>query len=601
VSAELGGTATNRHRSEGRGRRVPVWVWVVLLVLLALVAWFGWTAYSAYQGLSSARDDALAARSAILAGDAEAGRSHVDDATASSADALDATESPIWKAVAAIPGVGSPLKVVGPLTGLVHDLTVDVLRPAVDVGAVLNPSELRADDGTIDLAALRQAAPTLDEVSVSADALNTRAEAVDTDTYVPQVTEAGDSLKAQLDDLSNLLTNTSLAAKILPDMLGENSPQSYFLAFQTNSESRGTGGLMGGFAIIDADRGKIGLDALAKNSELGATYDPIDLGPDFAKNYGNLYNATANWQNANVSPHFPYTGEILRSIWEQESGQDVDGVLATDPVALSYILGVVGPATLADGEQVTADNVVNLTQSEAYFRFADDNTARKDYLQQIAARVFSKVEGKISNPTQLLDAIGRGVSEGHTAVWSADPAIQSVLSGTKIAHEVPDDPAPYASLVVNNGAGGKLDYYLKRDITYTASSCTGGTRTSQITASVTNTAPAQDYPVYIAGRQNETTAYEGPPGTNRSVVGIFATTGSTLTKATIDGKQALLLTGQERNHPLFYTPLVVEPGQTKTVVLDLVEPAVPGAARVPIQPQTLEGTATVDVPDCSGS
>ncbi|MBY6679055.1 DUF4012 domain-containing protein [Rhodococcus sp. BP-332] len=595
MSNELGGTTTARRR------RVPIWVWIVAVVLLALVAWFGWTVYTAYKGLSSARDDALAARSAILAGNADEGRERVADATAASTDALDATESPIWKAVAAIPGVGSPLDVVGPLTGLVHDLTTEVLQPAVDVGAVLNPSELRADDGTIDLGALREASPTLEQVSASATALNQRAESIDTDSYLPQVTEAGDSLKAQLDDLSGLLTNTSLASKILPDMLGENSPKSYFLAFQTNAESRGTGGLMGGFAIIDADRGKISLDALAKNSELGALYDPIDLGPDFAKAYGNQYNATANWQNANVSPHFPYTGEILRSIWQQESGQSVDGVLATDPVALSYILGVVGPVTLADGEQVTSDNVVNLTQSEAYFRFADDNLARKDYLQQIAARVFSKVEGKINDPAGLLDAIGRGVSEGHTAVWSADPAIQSVLSGTKIAHEVPDDPAPYAALVVNNGAGGKLDYYLERDITYTASSCVGDTRTTQITASVTNTAPPQDYPRYIAGRQNETTAYEGPPGTNRSVVSVFTTTGSTLTKASIDGQQVFVLTGQERGHPFFYTPFVVEPGQTKTLVLDLVEPTAPGAARVPLQPATLPGTATVDVPDCSGS
>ncbi|MGB3773296.1 MAG: DUF4012 domain-containing protein [Rhodococcus sp. (in: high G+C Gram-positive bacteria)] len=590
-----------RDRNTARRRRVPTLVWIVLLVLVGLLAWFGWTVYSAYQGLSSARDDALAARTQILAGDSDAARASVEDATSSSSDALSATQSPIWKAVAAIPGVGSPLDVVGPLTGLVHDLTTEVLRPAVDVGAVLDPSQLRADDGTIDLAALRESAPTLETVGASANALNERAIAIDTDTYIPQVTDAGDSLKAQLGDLSNLLTNTALASKILPDMLGENSPKSYFLAFQTNAESRGTGGLMGGFAIIDADRGKIELDELAKNSELTRSYDPIDLGPDFANNYGNQYNATSNWQNANVSPHFPYTGEILRSIWAQESGQVVDGVIATDPVALSYILGVVGPVTLADGEQVTADNVVDLTQSEAYFRFETDNVARKDYLQQIAARVFSKVEGKISNPTRLLDAIGRGVSEGHTAVWSADPAIQSVLSGTKIAHEVPDDPAPYASLVVNNGAGGKLDYYLKRDITYTAGSCEGATRTSKIIATVTNTAPAQDYPRYIAGRQNETTAYEGPPGTNRSVVEIFTTTGSTLEKATIDGKQVFLLSGQERNHPLFYTPLVVEPGQTKTLVLELEEPTAPGEARVPIQPQTLDGTATVDVPDCSGS
>ncbi|MBY6361705.1 DUF4012 domain-containing protein [Rhodococcoides corynebacterioides] len=592
---------TSKHAVPRSRHRARWWIVGILAVLVALLLWFAWTLYSAYSGLNSARDEAQRAKSAILEGNPDEGRAAANAAVESSSDAVDATNSPIWRAVAAIPGLGSPLTVVGSLAGTVSDLTTEVLRPASEVGSALNPTELRADDGTIDLAALRTAAPTLDAIAASTARLDAKLQDTNTDTYVPQLTDAGRQLKDQVADLSNLVHNTSLAAKVLPTMLGEDSPKSYFLAFQTNAESRGTGGLMGGFAIVDADRGKIELDELAKNNELSPVYDPIDLGPDFTRNYGTQYNATANWQNANVSPHFPYTGQILQSIWEQESGQRVDGVLATSPVALGYILDVVGPVTLADGEEVNGSNVVNLTQSEAYFRFADNNTARKDFLQQIAARVFAKVEGKISSPQQVLDAIGRGVSEGHTAVWSADPAIQNVLSGTKIAHEVPDDPAPYASVVVNNGAGGKLDYYLKRDVRYTAESCSGDTRATRIEVDVTNTAPAQDYPRYIAGRQNETTAYEGPPGTNRSVVGIFTTTGSTLSKATIDGRQVFLLTGQERNHPVFYTPLVVEPGQTKTIVLELVEPSAPGAARVPIQPQTLPSAVTVDVPECGGS
>ena len=590
---------TSKHSVPRSRHRARWWIVGILAVLVALLLWFAWTLYSAYSGLGSARDEAQRAKSAILEGNPDEGRAAANAAVESSSDAVDATNSPIWRAVAAIPGLGSPLTVVGSLAGTVSDLTTEVLRPASEVGSALNPTELRADDGTIDLAALRSAAPKLESIAAATSALNADLEQTSTDTWVPQVADAGAQLKDQVGDLSSLVTNTSLAAKVLPTMLGEDGPKSYFLAFQTNAESRGTGGLMGGFAVVKADRGKISLDELAQNAALDGRYRPIDLGPDFQRAYGNQYDATTNWQNANLSPHFPYAALILRSIWWQDSGQVVDGVVATDPVALSYILSVVGPVTLADGEQITGDNVVNKTQSEAYFRFQDDNAARKEYLQQIAARVFAKLDGSVSNPQALLDAIGRGVGEGHTAVWSADEQVQQVLSGTKIAHEVPDDPAPYASVVVNNGAGGKLDYYLKRDVTYTAEGCAGDRRRTRVTATVTNTAPAQDYPVYIAGRQNETTAYEGPPGTNRSVVTIYTTTGSALARATIDGRPVVMLTGAERNHPAFYTPLVVEPGQTREVVLELLEPTAPGAARVPMQPQTLDGTATVDVPDCS--
>ena len=41
-------------------------------------------------------------------------------------------------------------------------------------------------------------------------------------------------------------------------------------------------------------------------------------------------------------------------------------MIAIDPVALSYVLGAVGPVTMPDGEVITKDNVVELTESTAY-------------------------------------------------------------------------------------------------------------------------------------------------------------------------------------------------------------------------------------------
>ena len=45
-------------------------------------------------------------------------------------------------------------------------------------------------------------------------------------------------------------------------------------------------------------------------------------------------------------------------MWKKKSGQQVTGAIAIDPTALSYLLQVTGPATLPDGEVVSADNVV---------------------------------------------------------------------------------------------------------------------------------------------------------------------------------------------------------------------------------------------------
>ena len=149
-------------------------------------------------------------------------------------------------------------------------------------------------------------------------------------------------------------------------------------------------------------------------------------------------------------------------MWAQQSGMKVDGVIAIDPVALSYILGAVGPVTMPDGETVTKDNVVELTESTVYVRFPTDQTARKQYLQDVASEVVKKMTGPVKSPRQLLDALGKAVSEGRIAVWSSSPAEQQLLEETPLAHVIPDDPAPYAGVVINNLGGNKLDYYLTR-------------------------------------------------------------------------------------------------------------------------------------------
>lgn len=136
----------------------------------------------------------------------------------------------------------------------------------------------------------------------------------------------------------------------------------------------------------------------------------VDLGPEFDRVYG-WANPLTDFRNSNLSPHFPYAAQIWKSMWERRSGAKIDGVLALDPVALSYVLGAIEPMTLANGEVINADNVVELTMSTAYVRFADDSSARKEYLQDIAGAVVKKMMGSIQSPRQLIDALGKAASE----------------------------------------------------------------------------------------------------------------------------------------------------------------------------------------------
>ena len=58
-------------------------------------------------------------------------------------------------------------------------------------------------------------------------------------------------------------------------------------------------------------------------------------------------------QNVTQIPDFAQSGALARQFWLQRHGLDVDGVIAIDPVALSYILRATGPVTLPSGDVLT--------------------------------------------------------------------------------------------------------------------------------------------------------------------------------------------------------------------------------------------------------
>jgi len=577
-------------------RQVLVVGGVVVLALLGLGLWLGVSALHAESDLRAASGYAERAKAALRAGDVATAKREVDGATLSAAAARSHTATLPWTVVGAVPLLGQPVTAVRAITVAVDDLAQQVLQPAANASGALTPGVLLPKGGQVDLAALGTARVPLQQAASAATALATRVHTLPSAGWVPMVDDARDTLRGQLDQLAGLLGTASTAATLLPPMLGGDVPRHYFVAFQTNAEARGTGGLVGGYGILTADKGKVSLDTLASNRELELTgLKPIDLGPDFAASYA-AYQAASFWPNSNLSAHFPYAAQIWMSLWQQQSGQQLDGAIGTDPVALGYLLGAVGPVTLGDGEVVNADNVVKLTESQSYARFTD-NIARKNYLQAIAGAVVAKTtSGGGASTTGLLTALGRAAGEGRLAVYSGVPGEQQVLAGTPLGRLVPDTPAPYAGLVVNNAAGNKLDYYLGRSINYSAGDCSARTRTSTVTVTLNNGAPTSGLPDYVTTRFDRG---PGAPGTARTKVSLYATAGAQLTSVTVDGVPTTAAAAAELGHPVFTVDLLSPPSGTQVLQFQLIEPTAAGAAQVPVQPLVLPMDVRVDVPDCA--
>lgn len=565
----------------------------------------------AQRHLAAARLGITRLRADLVTGDAVAVDRQVADLRDQTGAARRLTSDPGWRAAAALPFAGPSLRTAAGLAAAADDLATGPLPTVVGTVTGLR-ARLRSPTGGIDLAQLLAARAPLAQASSEVERERAAVARLPARGVIGPVAAGRATLARQLDALSGSLGTAAAAAALAPPMLGADGPRHYFVAFQTNAEARGTGGLVGVFALVTADHGALHLDSLHSDGDLPLFPAPVvDLGPDFAQQWGATY-ATRLVVNANVSPHFPDAAAIWTAMWQQHTGQRVDGVVGLDPQALANLLAAVGPVRLPDGGQVSADNVVALTERDAYARFAGDVPGRKAYLSDLARAVFDHLATSRGAPGPLLSALGRSVGERRLLVASSRPDEQAQLGRLPVGGALSEAPGPFALAVVNDIGGGKMGYYLHRQVRYDVTGCRRTPAvpvTSTITVRLGLQVPAGPLPDYVVTRADQHTG-DPPRGSARYEVSVYASVGARLAGFELDSAPTGVRVGQEHGHPVASFDVELVPGEARSVTVHLAEPDVvadPGlAATVPVQPlvvpeqvaarRTLCGRATTTRP-----
>jgi hypothetical protein len=538
-----------------------------------------------------ARDELLAARlslatlqdlkkpgaSAAGVQDTDSLASELRSADAHAARAHRYTTGPAWYLAEHVPVLGDPVRTVRGAAWATHRVTADVLPSLASLMDGLTAGA-RASGNHIDLAALRRAVPSLERAAHVASDTRTRSAGLPGKTWLPAADRARGQLNRQLGRLAPATAGAAAAARALPAMMGAKAERRYLVIFQNTAEARGTGGLPGAFAVLTASQGRLGFEDFGNDTVMSDMHATVDLGHEYAAHYAQ--NApTTTWVNGNLSPHFPYAARIWADAWSRNSGRKADGVIALDPGAMAGLLAVTGPARLADGTTVSAGNVVDLTERTSYAAFVD-TPERKGFFLDVAgataAKLLRAADGR--QTPALLSALRTELDQGRIVMWSAHPSEQRELQRQHFAGELPDGPAPFAGLVVNNAAGSKLDYYLDRKLDWQPQQCTPYGRQITVTATLVNRAPASGLPTYVTQRADQP-PYATRPGDNRLLVSYYASRGATLTRATLDGRPALLNSATERGHPVFTLDMELPAQSARTLRLHLVERP---SARAPV-------------------
>jgi hypothetical protein len=485
------------------------------------------------------------------------------------------------------------------LAGVVDQVTARALPGLVHAGATLAPAKLHPTGDRIAVDAFARAGPTLDAAAAEIAAARARLDDLDSAWLPRPLGTALHHVRAELAATASTVDGAGRATRLVPAMLGARQPRRYLVVFQNNAEARGTGGLPGLYAVLLADRGRLRVERLGSNTDLhSAGRLPVDLGPEFTAQWGQ---DPALWPNSNLDPSFPNAARIWLALWQRQTGQRLDGAVATDPVAVGYLLRAVGPVRLPGGEQVDAANVARLTMSEVYRRYPDSGV-QNAFLREVAGSAIQTLLGDPGRPGPLADGLMRAARERRLLVYSADPAEERDLAATPLAGTLPDGAGPYAFVVVNNLAGSKMDYYLERAVSYTAGQCAGGQRPSRITVRLSNVAPpAGRLPGYVS-RRGDTSAgtvdQSAAAGSVVDLVSVYGPRAAGVVRSAVDGHRLAVTSYLVDGRPVWGFPLVVPPGQSRTVVLDLVEPTSGAAPVVPVQPLVRPQAVLASIAPC---
>jgi Protein of unknown function (DUF4012) len=349
-----------------------------------------------------------------------------------------------------------------------------------------------------------------------------------------------------------------------PTLLGTDTPRKYLIAFQNSAEARGTGGIIGAFAIVKFERGKLSVERTGSNAMLKSLETlPIAMPTDFIRIYGN---DPAIWQNSNISPHFPFGAKIWMALWEKQFGEKLDGVIAVDPSALSYILKSTGPITLNTGEVISGNNLVAETLEKAYKRYEFDNLARKNFLVRIINATASRFASGQYSKLRLAQGLERGIVENRILVYSTDGAVEKILESTKLSGALSASKKNEFRTVIINTDASKLDYYLSRRTQVKSLSCNKNGKV-QIELSLTNTLKSsKGLPSYVLTRADKTKPAALVSGQHRFLSFIYGPPGSSLISAkrsTALGSPGRL--GEELHRPVLVVDVDLAPHQSEKV------------------------------------
>ena len=476
--------------------------------------------------------------------------------------------SPLLAPLDIVPVVGRQLRAVQDLSSASAQVARLGVHAVTQARAVLNAPHHTGPERIMALQALARLAGGTDQALAHLDL-------GPSDALISTLAAKRATFVRDVADVRSRLQHASAVASTMAGIL--QGPQSYLLLMGNNAEMRAGSGNFLQVGVLSTDAGVLHLSDVQASVSIPVPAGKVTASGDLAARWGWL-KPGQDWRNLGLTPQFDVNGPLAARMWEAETGQHVDGVLAVDVIALQDLLKVTGPVTIAGGQSFDAGTVVQYLVHDQYAGLTDSPSAlqdeaegaRQDRLGTLAKATLDTLQNESLDLRALSDAMTSATQGRHIMLWSAQASAEQAWQLGGVAGELA--PNSLMTAVINRG-GNKLDQYLSVGVGLRMVPH-GHHADGTLTVTLHNDTPSGQSQ-FIAG------PYPGLGATYGEYIGFLALNlpGSSSTPH-VEGNPPLDALGAEGPTWLVATPVDVKDGQSETVVVHFTMPEAHGTLDV---------------------
>jgi hypothetical protein len=592
-----------------RRRRIVAWSFVlfglVILGAAASIADAYYQSFKIYQDVKGIQSSLASARNFLAQGTIPPGdpfavatevaaraQADVDNArfTFKLTGVLPFFKKPIQAVRAGVAAAGEEAQAAGLMRDIVRDVLGDVAVVGADFQTKASDTPIFSK-GVANVELISGLIPRLEEVLQHLEAADSLVRSIPMVPFVQKL----DSVKSEALDQSaqaiTLVQGALSGVRLLPSFLGAGGTKTYYLAMQNNADQRATGGAVLAFAFIQISNGHLSLVDGGSIGQIDQEFGFANakLPPELKWYVDHIHRpqAHARLANINFSPDFPVVAGTWSTMLQDVTGQKVDGVIAMDPVAISYLLGKRKVDVPAYPVPITGTNAVAVIENDQYRLPFPDQAAFPGQVIAAAWQIFQDPSPLVRTMKQMALAL----KERHIQIWSSDGALEAQLGALGWDGALDSGPGDHLYVTDSKLRSNKVDFYTHLSIDYKATIDAAGAIQATCTITVINDTPP-DEPRSIAGPN----AY----GLNAALISLLAPKGAVLSDS--DPTGGGLPDHNEGDARVFTREVDVLPGAPRKVTYTYSVPGIvttSGSGRV--YRLTIQHQPMVNLPDLTVS